>query len=229
MVFAERIDRAALVLCILLFAVQTSVAQEASVESRASFDGASEGATSVSAAAEQEDPIDSQSPASDEQNIQISAISEKLAELETSARALTAVAELLQPAVVGPDESEGGLQGDLVSDEPLPPMGTLVAVDLAKSQPVSIVRSPLDLRIKVVAGSPTVVIFPAKITGGFKQKHSALSLERQDSKLIMFAQPEIRLAGERLVVVLDSGAIITLEVTPAADASQGDIIVKVEQ
>ena len=76
--------------------------------------------------------------------------------------------------------------------------------------------------IYVKPGEPTQVTFPGKIAGGFKKKSSAVNLERQDNYLIVFAQQNLSLDGEAIIVHLADKRTYSLRVLPATGGMPKD-------
>lgn len=85
-----------------------------------------------------------------------------------------------------------------------------------------------ELPVYVTPGEPTQITFPDDIKGGFKRKHSALALERQNNFLVVFAQPEIPYEGEALLVHLADDRSYALRILPSDDENPRDEFVKVQ-
>lgn len=79
-----------------------------------------------------------------------------------------------------------------------------------------------EVPVYVTPGEPTQITFPSKIEGGFKRKHSALALQRQDNFLVVFAQPEIPYEGEALLVHLTDKRSYALRILPSDDDNPRD-------
>jgi len=86
-----------------------------------------------------------------------------------------------------------------------------------------------EIPVYVTPGEPTQITFPSKIAGGFKRKHSSLSLERQGNFLVVFAQPEIPYEGEALLVHLDDKHSYALRILPADDDNGRDEFIKIKE
>jgi hypothetical protein len=76
--------------------------------------------------------------------------------------------------------------------------------------------------VYVKPGEPTQITFPGKISGGFKKKSSSVSLERQDNYLIVFAQQNLSLDGESIIVHLADKRTYSLRVLPATGGMPKD-------
>ena len=76
--------------------------------------------------------------------------------------------------------------------------------------------------VYVNPGEATQITFPSKISGGFKNKGSRISLERQDNYLIVYADPNLGLEGEVIVVQIDDKRTYSIRVMPASQDSPRD-------
>ena len=85
-----------------------------------------------------------------------------------------------------------------------------------------------EVPVYVTPGEPTQITFPRDIKGGFKRKHSALALERQNNFLVVFAQPEIPYEGEALLVHLSDDRSFALRILPSDDDNPRDEFVKLQ-
>ena len=85
-----------------------------------------------------------------------------------------------------------------------------------------------EVPVYVTPGEPTQITFPSKIEGGFKRKHSALALQRQENFLVVFAQPEIPYEGEALLVHLSDKRSYALRVLPSDDDNPRDEFIDVK-
>ena len=83
-----------------------------------------------------------------------------------------------------------------------------------------------EIPVYVTPGEPTQITFPTDIKGGFKRKHSALALERQNNFLVVFAQPEIPYEGEALLVHLKDDRSYALRILPSDDDNPRDEFIK---
>lgn len=68
--------------------------------------------------------------------------------------------------------------------------------------------------VYVRPGEPTQITFPSKIDGGYKKSRSSVTLQRQDNHLILFAQPQLSVDGEAIIVHLDDKRTYALRVAP---------------
>ncbi|MCB0309844.1 MAG: type-F conjugative transfer system secretin TraK [Bdellovibrionales bacterium] len=83
-----------------------------------------------------------------------------------------------------------------------------------------------EVDVRVSPGEPTQIQMPAQIAGGFKKKLSALSLDRKDSDLIIFANEGISESGEAIIVRLQDGRSYSLRIKRATSDNPRDDIVK---
>lgn len=74
-----------------------------------------------------------------------------------------------------------------------------------------------EVSVYVRPGEPTQLTFPSEIQGGFKRRQSSLALERQETNLIIFAQPHLSPDGEAIIVHLDDKRSYSIRVIPATD------------
>ena len=95
----------------------------------------------------------------------------------------------------------------------------------AKAREVS--YSGGEIPVYVTPGEPTQIVFPEEISGGFKRKHAALSLERRENSLIVFAHPEIPYEGEAVLVFLANDQSFALRILPADDDNPRDWYVRI--
>lgn len=79
----------------------------------------------------------------------------------------------------------------------------------------------------VTPGEPTQVNFPGTIKGGFKRKRSSLNLDKQDSSLIVFAQPDLSVDGEAILVHLQDRRSYAFRIMPAHDQQPRDEFIEV--
>jgi hypothetical protein len=84
-----------------------------------------------------------------------------------------------------------------------------------------------ELLINIAPGEPTQIQFPGNISGGFRKKLSALSLERKDSDLIIFANEGLTDQGEAVIIRLDDGRSYSVRLRRATADSPRDDVVKV--
>ncbi len=85
-----------------------------------------------------------------------------------------------------------------------------------------------EVTINVNPGEPTEIRFPGVIKGGYKKELSALSLDRKDTDLIVFATEGLTENGEAIIVRLDDGRSYSLRVRLADQMHPRDDVVKIE-
>jgi hypothetical protein len=85
-----------------------------------------------------------------------------------------------------------------------------------------------EVPVYVTPGEPTQITFPSKIEGGFKRKHSALALQRQENFMVVFAQPEIPYEGEALLVHLKDKRSYALRILPSDDDNPRDEFIDIQ-
>lgn len=108
-------------------------------------------------------------------------------------------------------------------------LAAVVAFNLVDSALAREVKySGNEVPVYVTPGEPTQITFPSKIEGGFKRKHSALALQRQDNFLVVFAQPEIPYEGEALLVHLSDKRSYALRILPSDDDNPRDEFIDVQ-
>ncbi len=76
--------------------------------------------------------------------------------------------------------------------------------------------------IYVTPGEPTQLVFPGKVEGGFKNKDSRVSIEKQDNYLVVFGKPGLALEGEAIIIQIDDKRTYSIRVMPADDAHKRD-------
>lgn len=82
-----------------------------------------------------------------------------------------------------------------------------------------------EVTIRVNPGEPTQIVFPGRISGGFKRKNSSIALDRKDTDLVVFAQESIPDQGEAIIVRLEDGRSFSLRIARAsADFSRDDVV-----
>ncbi|MCC6934037.1 MAG: type-F conjugative transfer system secretin TraK [Deltaproteobacteria bacterium] len=80
--------------------------------------------------------------------------------------------------------------------------------------------------VYVNPGEATQITFPSKISSGFKNKGSKITLDKQDNYLIIYADPTLGLEGEVIVVQIDDKRTYSIRIMPASqEAPRDDIIV----
>lgn len=85
-----------------------------------------------------------------------------------------------------------------------------------------------ELPVYVTPGEPTEVQFPGKISGGFKKKLSAVSLERKNERLVLFAGENLAANGEAIIVNLDDGRSYSLRIVRPNATSARDAILNIK-
>ncbi len=83
-----------------------------------------------------------------------------------------------------------------------------------------------EQNVWVNPGEPTQVVFPCKITGGFKKKDPAIALQREGDYLVIFATPELSDDGEAILVICEDKRSYSLRVLPANDDHARDEQIK---
>lgn len=81
-----------------------------------------------------------------------------------------------------------------------------------------------ELEIFVNPGEPTQIQFPGRISGGFKKKSSAVTIDKKDTDLVVFAQDNLPDAGEVVIVRLEDGRSYSVRIRKAAGKPRDDII-----
>ncbi len=84
-----------------------------------------------------------------------------------------------------------------------------------------------EVTIRVTPGEPTQLEFPGKISGGFKRKDSAISLDKKDSDLIIFARESLSDQGEAIIVRLEDGRSYSIRAQRSNDESPRDNLVRI--
>lgn len=85
-----------------------------------------------------------------------------------------------------------------------------------------------EVSIFVKPGEPTQVQFPGDLSGGFKKKGSALSIDQKDTDLIVYATERIPADGEAIIVRLKDGRSYSLRVKRSGDGQDRDDVVRIE-
>lgn len=83
-----------------------------------------------------------------------------------------------------------------------------------------------EVIIRVNPGEPTQIQFPGAISGGFKRKNSAVSIDKKDTDLIVFAQEGIPEQGEAFIVRLDDGRSYSLRIQRSSAEFPRDDVIK---
>ena len=85
-----------------------------------------------------------------------------------------------------------------------------------------------ELAVVVSPGQPTQIKFPGDVVSGYKNRTSALSLERNKSDLIVFAKEGLPDAGESIIVRLKDNRSYMLRIQPASESRQRDDVLTIE-
>ncbi|MBX7139293.1 MAG: type-F conjugative transfer system secretin TraK [Oligoflexia bacterium] len=83
-----------------------------------------------------------------------------------------------------------------------------------------------EVEVRVLPGEPTQMQFPGTISGGYKKKLSAISIDRKGSDLVIFANEGISEAGESLIVRLEDGRSYSIRTKRASQEHPRDDIIK---
>ena len=105
-------------------------------------------------------------------------------------------------------------------------LGLAVTARLAWARDVEYSNS--EVNVNVSPGEPTQIQFPGKIAGGFKKKSSAVSIERKDDTLIVFAGDNMPSSGEAILVRLEDGRSYSMRIMRASAASPRDPTVSIK-
>jgi hypothetical protein len=84
-----------------------------------------------------------------------------------------------------------------------------------------------EVAIRVAPGEPTQIRFPGIVAGGYKKSYSAISLEKKDGDLIIFANEKIDEPGEAIVVRLKDGRSYSVRLQKANAENPRDDVVKI--
>lgn len=108
----------------------------------------------------------------------------------------------------------------------------LTAIALVVAAPFSSFARDLEyadeeVAVRVVPGEPTQIRFPGIIAGGYKKSYSAISLEKKDGDLIIFANEKIDETGEAIVVRLKDGRSYSIRLQKANNESPRDDVIKI--
>ena len=95
---------------------------------------------------------------------------------------------------------------------------SIVGIDLSPAAAREIDYDGGEAKVYVTPGEPTVVSFPHEVDAGYRVKSSAIVVERRGRDLILFAQPELRLEGEVLVIYTKDNRSYILRILPAASS-----------
>lgn len=83
-----------------------------------------------------------------------------------------------------------------------------------------------EIAVRVSPGEPTQIKFPGIVAGGYKKSFSALSLEKKEGDLIVFANEKIDELGEAIVVRLKDGRSYSIRLQKATPENPRDDVVK---
>ena len=84
-----------------------------------------------------------------------------------------------------------------------------------------------EVSVFVTPGEPTQVQFPGAVGGGVKKKVSALSLQHNDSDLVIFASEALNDNGEAIIVRLKDGRSYSVRVRRSGEGNLRDDVVRV--
>lgn len=84
-----------------------------------------------------------------------------------------------------------------------------------------------EIQVRVVPGEPSEVQFPGKISGGFKRRQSALSIDRREDSLILFVGEQLPATGEAIIVRLNDGRSYSMRVVRASQDAPRDPVVRI--
>jgi hypothetical protein len=85
-----------------------------------------------------------------------------------------------------------------------------------------------EVSVFVKPGEPTQIQFPGDLSGGFKKKGSALSIDQKDTDLILYATERLPNDGEAIIVRLKDGRSYSLRVERANDGNVRDDVIRIE-
>lgn len=84
-----------------------------------------------------------------------------------------------------------------------------------------------DISVNLTPGEPTQLQFPGKISGGFKKKGSAVSLDKKDRDLVLFASENLADSGEAIIVRLEDGRSYSVRAQRASGTAERDSMVTI--
>ena len=82
-------------------------------------------------------------------------------------------------------------------------------------------------KIYVSPGEPTQITFPGKVSGGFFASKGKVSLKKEGSFIVLFAQPGLAPSGEVVILFLEDERSYSLRVLPAGVEQARDDAVKI--
>lgn len=85
-----------------------------------------------------------------------------------------------------------------------------------------------EMSVRVTPNEPTQIRFPGIISGGYKKKYSAISLEKKEGDLIVFANDKIDETGEAIVVRLKDGRSYSMRLQKASPENPRDDSVRIK-
>ena len=100
-----------------------------------------------------------------------------------------------------------------------------IGINSAQAREVNYNGSEITVFVK--PGEPTQISFPGAVEGGFKGKQAPISLEKQDNYLVVFAQPNISIEGEAIIVHLNDKRTYSVRLKPAVDGQRRDGFVEI--
>jgi len=84
-----------------------------------------------------------------------------------------------------------------------------------------------EIAIRITPGEPTQIRFPGIVAGGYKKSYSALSLEKKEGDLIVFANDKIDDVGEAIVVRLQDGRSYSVRLQKSSPENPRDDVIKI--
>lgn len=85
-----------------------------------------------------------------------------------------------------------------------------------------------EVLISVLPKQPTYISFPSTISSGWANTRAGLDIKRKENDMIIFAQDNLNPDGEAMIVRLDDGRSFAMRIKLAADPSQRDDIIVIE-
>ena len=101
-------------------------------------------------------------------------------------------------------------------------LSTLLLYGEALARDIEVQANSGEINVYVTPNEPTQVQFPGTISGGFKKKNSALSLDKQRQDLIIFANQPITPVGEAFIIRLEDGRSYSLRIHRASNTNLRD-------
>src|SRR5262245_36325446 len=103
---------------------------------------------------------------------------------------------------------------------------SILAVFPAASYARDVEYADEEVSVRVTPGEPTQIRFPGLVAGGYMKSYSAISLEKKDSDLIIFANEKIDESGEAIVVRLKDGRSYSVRLQKASAEHPRDDVIK---